>query len=252
MAASTLPFLSPVWISLRVRRPVARSIPCFIAVYFVLFTLATGAWAQTLRPVTPPPVGETPTVLPPHTGQVPKLDNRVAYSIRTITPGERFDVRIARNNQVVARCIGKCTLALPLGSYAVHLYNKRGEPNGDTNFDVSSPGTLEVQDANESAAAVGATMGISGIALIIAGTLLTISSICVDESIHTDDCPHGSDFRAAFGVSSIGLGAVLTPIGWVMFAHNHSARAHEGSLLLPYGTTTSDHRGGILGLQGSF
>lgn len=230
-----------------------RSVRRFLAIHLFFFSLPVAAWAQEPAPGAPQPtLSESATETPRVSDDGSLSAHRVAYSIRTVTPGKRFDVRTAKNDQVIARCIGQCTLALPLGSYEVHLYDEKGNPDGDTNFSVSSSGGLEVQDADQSVATIGATLGISGIALMLAGTFLTFSSVCIDDSIHTNDCPRGSSSRAALGVSSIALGAVLTPIGWVLFARNHSARANERPLFLPYAATTSDYRGGIIGLQGSF
>ena len=95
-------------------------------------------------------------------------------------------------------------------------------------------------------------MGAVGPVLIVTGLLLIVTSVCIDESIHTDDCPNGNNSRANLGLSSMVAGTIMTPIGWVLFARNRSPRAREKPFLLPYATSTSDYRGGVLGIQGSF
>jgi len=177
----------------------------------------------------------------------------VAYSIRTATPGKRFDVRTtAEQRVVIARCIGQCTLALPLGTYELRLYTDKGEPDGTTGFTVSNPGNLEVRDAKEGDATIGIAMGTGGIVLMLGGTLLLFSSLCISDSIDTKGCPNGSDSRALLGLSALLVGAVITPIGWVLYAHNNEPRTSEKPLLLPFAAATGDHRGGVIGFQGTF
>ncbi len=234
---------------------VARSSARYFAIQLFTSALTTGAWAQSPAPVPQPSNGASgysTAVTPSHSGPIPRPVARVVYSIRTVTPGKPFDVRIAEQNQIVARCVDRCTLALPLGSYNVHLYDAKGQPDGDTDFSVSGPGSLRVQDADRSAATLGAVMGALGPALIVTGLLLFATSVCIDESIHTDDCPHGNDTRALVGLSTIAVGTIMTPIGWAMFARNRNPRASETPLLLPYAVSTGDRRGGVFGIQGSF
>jgi len=235
---------------------VARSMARYFAIQLFTSVLTTEALAQIPAPMMDQPTkgagGDIATVVAVTTEPDPQPPARFAFSIRTVTPGKPFDIRVAEQDQVVGRCMGQCTLALPPGSYNVHLYGANGQPDGDTDFSVSGPGSLQVQDANRSVATIGAVMGAVGPVLIVTGLLLIVTSVCIDESIHTDDCPNGNNSRANLGLSSMVAGTIMTPIGWVLFARNRSPRAREKPFLLPYATSTSDYRGGVLGIQGSF
>lgn len=229
-------------------RRVSRSSAFCCAVQVLLSTWTLGAWAQDPAEVEPPlpnDVGADPIVNPTHTGPSLAFTDRILYSIRTLTRGRRFDVRTPDEGEVIARCVGHCTLALPQGSYQLRLYDGAGSPDGDTDFRVSGPGSLEVEDANSNVARVGAIMGSVGPVLIVTGSLLLLRSICMEA------CPN-HDSSATWGLATLITGAALTPIGWVIYARNREPRTKAQPLLMPYAAATRDKSGGVIGLQGAF
>ena len=148
----------------------------FSSIQLVILSCALGVCAQTPDRAVPPlpnGVGDAPTtVTPGHTGPGPFVTDRIVYSIRTSTSGRRFDIRPTDDAQVIARCIGRCTLQLPAGSYELRLYDVAGRPDEETNFEVSGPGSLDVDDASPNVAAIGAVMGSVGPILALAGSVL--------------------------------------------------------------------------------
>ena len=230
-----------------------RLLAIFATVLFVDFTSAAVVFAQSaeqsgseaspVRHTDPsPPVSEI------HAQVVaPIIVDRVFYTIRCLTPGKKFDVR-TEDDEVVARCAGTCTLALPLGSYKLGIYDANGQPERGTSFEVTGPGRLEFESARPDLATAGAVLGSAGAVTAMVGSILLAVSMCIDE------CPDSSDRsnKVLIGLGTLAAGAVATPIGWVMFAHNLRPKTQQYPWVVPYAAPTSDRQGGVIGITGAF
>lgn len=205
--------------------------------------------AQSALPASPtllPSTSGPPSVVnPSHTAPSPDQPERVVYVIQMLTTGQRFDVR-TEADQVIARCVGRCVLRLPLGSYSLGLYDADGFLKDQIAFNVTGPGKVEVKETDPDLAAAGLVMGSLGPALVVVGLLLAAQNMCIEA------CEHGNSNLFLLGAGMMLTGSALTPVGWVVYARNKRLHAIETSLVLPYATPTSDRRGGVIGVQGVF
>lgn len=151
-----------------------------------------------------PAVDAGPTVNDSHRapGLVPVID-QAPVEIRTATPGRRFEIR-SEEEAVVARCIGQCSLTLPLGSYQVALYVAQEKLGNETHFDVSGPVSITVSDPNSGTADVGLAMGVVGPIVLVAGNILFAAGFCWEQ------CSQEKNTMAAVGVGAMLAGAVTT------------------------------------------
>jgi hypothetical protein len=223
---------------------VARSFPAFSVILLLLLTWALGVQAQSAEftaPPTPDSVASG-TVTVSHSRPVALATDRVAYTIRTVTPDRAFDVR-AEDDELIARCVGRCTLALPLGSYELRFYDAQGQPERKSSFSVKGSAILEVEDGNPNIAILGAMAGIVGPILATVGSVLVVQSFCGQA------CSKDSHQTLGFGLIMVGAG--MTPLGWITFA-NHQPRNVEKPFVLPYAASTDDTKGGLIGIRGAF
>jgi len=128
-----------------------------------------------------------------------QLDNHRAFLCgRTVWPAagwhgvcdRAFDVR-TEDDELIARCVGRCTLALPLGSYELRFYDAQGQPERKSSFTVSGSAILEVEEGNSSVAILGAMAGIVGPILATVGSVLVKKPFVLPYAVSTDDTKGG-------------------------------------------------------------
>jgi hypothetical protein len=176
------------------------------------------------------------------------------HSIRVKTSDTKHRIEIRSMVDVpIARCAGSCSLRLPEGRYKA-VYFEPGEGEHDFEFSLEGPGGIELKDRNGGAAEVGLTLGVVGPILIAAGyafVALGFQSGCT-----MGDCDPNVDYSSSQrmvlgGLGAFALGAVVTPIGWVLWARNHNPRWTELSEDVSV-AVVPNREGAVLGLSGRF
>jgi hypothetical protein len=171
----------------------------------------------------------------------------VPFSIRAASPEIRFEVRI-ESGAVVARCVGGCTLQLPLTSFELVIIDERGIPGSGKRFEVTGPGKLEFEGPHTDLAVVSAIVGGAGAAMVLGGSVAVARNLCTEECQDSEAKAN----RANLGLAAMALGTLLTPIGWYMFGHNISTTIHQDELREPRVAVAGTRNGAVIGISGTF
>jgi len=168
------------------------------------------------------------------------------YTLQAIDVAQQFDVGTENGSIVIARCVGQCTLGLPEGRYNLQPYDKQGHALRGTSFEVTGPGRLQFEPANTELAAAGAVLGSAGGVLLVVGSVLLMNSICID------NCENDRTAKAPLALAALAASAVMTPIGWYLFAHHLRPRVEASPTAGVQLGGAVNRDGGLLGIKGSF
>jgi len=168
------------------------------------------------------------------------------YTLQAIDSAQQFDVSTENGNIVIARCVGQCTLGLPEGRYNLQPYDKQGHALRGTSFEVTGPGGLQFEPANSELATAGAVLGSAG------GVLLAVASVLLMDSICINECENDRTAKVPLALAALAASAVMTPIGWYLFAHHLRPRVEASPTAGVQLGGAVNRDGGFLGIKGSF
>ncbi len=172
------------------------------------------------------------------------------FSVRARTVGRRIEVR-SSHDEAIARCVGGCWLSLPGGDYKALFYDQSGAEH-EFKFSVEGPGGIEIADADPETASTGLVLGILGSASVVAAVVLLgegMQHACVMAECQNQD--NSGSGLVLGGLAAFVAGAVMTPIGWVTWAHNRHPRLHDDPTALKV-AVVPNRAGAFLGLSGQF
>lgn len=216
----------------------------------ILELLAPSAFAQTVAVTSATPSRNRPPTWGVNANHTvpPRILYRLwyRYTVQAIDSTQQFDVSIDNGNRAIARCVGQCALGLPEGRYNLQLYDKQGHALRGASFEVNGPGWLRFAPANTDLATAGAVMGSVGGVLLGVGSVLLMDSTCINE------CDHDRTGEARLAVAALAAGAVMTPIGWYLFAHYLRPRVETSPTAGIQLGGAVNRDGGLLGIKGSF
>jgi hypothetical protein len=118
--------------------------------------------------------------------------------------------------RVVSRCFDDCEEVLDPGPYRLRLIGADGETIGTKSVRLRRPMIFHVTDANPGAATTGLVLGITGAVLAVTG-LAALGALALSDS---DDGDSSRKWVGIYALAAIPVGAIMTSIGWVVFAHN--------------------------------
>jgi len=173
-----------------------------------------------------------------------------AFRVRSRTAERRIEVR-SSHDEAIARCVGGCWLSLPSGDYKALFYDQSGAEH-EFKFSVQGPGGIEIKDADPDTASTGLVFGILGTASVVAAVVLMgegMQHACLMAECQNQDNSGSGLFLG--GLAAFVAGAVMTPIGWVTWAHNRHPRLHDDPTAIKI-AVVPNHDGAFLGLSGHF
>ena len=175
------------------------------------------------------------------------------YPFRVRGPEATRPIEVRSTYDVaIARCVGECVLNLPAADYKAVFLDANGREQ-ELLFSVEGSGGVELRDADQSAASTGLSLGIGGIVLAVAGMVVMdvglVNACIMSECTKPNQGAYGAMVLGGF--ATMAAGAVMTPIGWVMWARNRHPRAREISFDL-HAAAIPTRNGAILGLSGQF
>jgi len=118
--------------------------------------------------------------------------------------------------RVVSRCFDDCEEVLDPGPYRLRLIGADGETIGTKSVSVRRPMIFHVTDASPGAATTGLVLGITGAALALTG-LAALGALALSDPDGTDN---SRQWVGIYALAAIPVGALVTSIGWGLFAHN--------------------------------
>jgi hypothetical protein len=175
----------------------------------------------------------------------PRAGEAVRVVISGVAAGARLRVSEAKGGHTIADCRGRCDFFAAPGRYTVYTQSPETGVHHELGLRVSRSSRFELQEGDATARYAGLTLGIAGPVAILTGVILImpalLSSICEDS-----DCTSDGEQRAAqLGVGLLVLGAVATPVGWVIFASNRTQ-------LAPLDADVGERRLGVASLRVGF
>jgi hypothetical protein len=118
--------------------------------------------------------------------------------------------------RVVSRCFDDCEEVLDPGPYRLRLIGADGETIGTKSVSLRRPMIFHVTEANPGAATTGLVLGITGAALAVTG-LAALGALALSDP---DDGSNSRQWVGIYALAAIPVGAIMTSIGWGLFAHN--------------------------------
>jgi len=139
-----------------------------------------------------------------------------------------FRLSYRGQDQIVGACPAQCSVLLWPGKYTLRATDARGRES-EGPLTVDGPRLFVATQPSVGARSAGLTLGIIGI--VAAGLGLGIVVLeCGGDSGNSCDTGQARAVAAA-GLLTLAAGAVMTPVGWVMYAKNHDL--HIESRLSP-------------------
>lgn len=142
-------------------------------------------------------------------------------------PGAVTEVE-SEDGSPIEQCPSDCWMELQPGTYRLVLRKTDGTVVDTDTVRIKKPMRFTAENRSPAAAKAGLAMGIAGSAFVVAGIgafgLAAMSQMC-------EDYRCGGDNRGLllFSLFATASGAVLTPVGWVLFAHNR--RTFDGETM---------------------
>lgn len=139
-------------------------------------------------------------------------------------PGMTFEV--TPRGQVAAgpRCSDPCQVTAPPGRYELRVF--RGDAGlGSAGLKVTGPASFEVSPPNLGRQQTGLALGITGAALVVAGFASVIYAIDQRRDCGLDEsCKDRYTSTVWLGTAGVGLGGVLTSVGFILFGTSRSPK----------------------------
>jgi hypothetical protein len=128
-------------------------------------------------------------------------------------------------------CRNPCRMRLPLDQYRVRVTGTAEQVGGDRTIAVTRPSRFRFSLPERSAKNAGLAIGIAAPAVAITGLYVAIAAYYSEYSC--SDCRPAEERRREIpagvyvGLGVAAVGAVLTPVGWILFAANGKPRFRE-------------------------
>ncbi len=150
---------------------------------------------------------------------------RISVRVDSVPFNTSVQIERAEDGEAVLQCFDSCGMALASGRYRLRLRASDGETIATQTVRVTHPVIFHAGAGSPGAATTGLVLGIVGAAIAVTGLaafgLSALSSMC-----ESNGCGAAPGV-AIYGLVAIPIGAIMTPIGWVMFAHNRHAFRSE-------------------------
>lgn len=147
---------------------------------------------------------------PPPTGIEVRVDG--------VRPNTSVQIERDYYAPALLQCFDACSTVLEPGRYRLRVLSSSRETVGTQDVNIERPVVFHATSANPAAAPVGLVLGIGGIVLLVSSMAALTSSLLMDGCDGSSPCAAGP--LAAYGLVALVGGAILTPVGWSMFARN--------------------------------
>jgi hypothetical protein len=127
-------------------------------------------------------------------------------------------------------CRNPCQVLLPRGEYRVHVTGGPEHADGERVIDVADATSFYFSLPDRATKNAGLGIGIAGTAMLPVGLFILFMTAWGDSCYHCSvDERRNREAPAGIyiGLGIAAVGAVLTPVGWVMFGSNRKPRVKE-------------------------
>jgi hypothetical protein len=145
----------------------------------------------------------------------------VSVRIGSVRPGTSVAIESTvgeddGTGRVVSRCFDDCEEVLDPGPYRLRLIGADGQTIGTKSVSLRRPMIFHVTDANPGAATTGLVLGITGAALAMTG-VAALGALALSDP---DGRSNSRQWVGIYALAAIPVGAIMTSIGWGLFARN--------------------------------
>jgi len=157
---------------------------------------------------------------------------KAVLHVRGTQPGLTYEMVPHRQHSPGPRCSDPCEVVAPPGKYDLRVFSA-GEKLGSERVTVEGSADLRVTPPDVDTSRTGLRLGIVGSALFMGGLVaITLAGMGCDGE---GGCSSDQRTTMLVGLGALVGGAVMAPIGWVMFAKNRRPRIE----ILPPGAATA-------------
>jgi hypothetical protein len=141
-----------------------------------------------------------------------------------IRAGDRpFSVLTRNDGEAIAVCEGDCGFWAWPGNYSVRLGLDGAKKESSLSLRIRRPGLYNLVPANPAARNAGMALGLVGPVVGLVGALMAFAGVidsgCAEATTQTH-CDDGPAPIAYYGLATLAVGAGMTTVGWIVFAHN--------------------------------
>jgi hypothetical protein len=129
-------------------------------------------------------------------------------------PAASFSIRDPAGATLVERCHEPCSLTLPSGKLRLEMFDAEGNELGARNVMVNQRTMWTALPHDTTERDLGLGLGVTGVILLAAGSILWLSRLSGHESFHA------TKTEGQLGALMLLGGAITTPIGAAMFFGN--------------------------------
>jgi hypothetical protein len=147
---------------------------------------------------------------------LPQAELMVDVSVESNDTLSYFEVNSDKNGASLLICGSPCQFRIWPGRYRLLTNASSGYVGGSNLFVVERDSKVAIVEPRIYRPTLGAIIGSMGIASAIVGGILLASSTC------EAGCSAETALRSQIGFVALGAGAVIAPIGWVLFAKNRN------------------------------
>lgn len=133
-----------------------------------------------------------------------------------------FSVVPRDGGQPLAVCEGECGFWAWPGKYNVRL-RLDGAADSNLSLRIRTPGRYELIPANPAGRNAGMALGLVGPVVSLVGLLMTFAGLLetdCTEATSQSQCSDRPPPIAYYGLATLAVGAGMTTVGWLVFAHN--------------------------------
>jgi len=168
------------------------------------------------------------TIAPPCRAQSP---GKAVLHVHGSQPGLTYEMVPHRQQAAGTRCSDPCEVVAPPGNYDLRVF-RDGEKLGTGRVAVETSADLQVSPPDKETSRTGLALGVMGSALFMGGLMaIALAGLSCDNEY---GCSKNQVTTMQIGLGAMVGGAIMAPIGWVMFAKNRRPRIE----VLPPGTAT--------------
>jgi hypothetical protein len=148
------------------------------------------------------------------------VGERLVY-VRVHAGDGPFSVVTPNDGQAIAVCDGECGFWAWPGNYSVRLRLAGAAKDSSLSLRIRQPGRYDLIPADQAARNTGMVLGLVGPVVAFVGVLMVYGGFVAtcSESSADRDCNDPTAI-GYYGLATLAVGAGMTTVGWVVFAHN--------------------------------
>jgi hypothetical protein len=148
--------------------------------------------------------------------RLPEAELMVGVNLVSNDERAYFEVNSDKTGASLLICGTPCRFRIWPGRYRLITNASDSYVGGSNQFVVERDSSVEIVEPHVYRPALGALVGVIGVASAVVGGVLLATSAC------DSACDSATATRGKIGFATLGAGVVLAPAGWILFAQNRN------------------------------